>query len=64
MISPTKAPDLTAPAPAPRPWLVSRVPEVTALAAGDRLAFDIDQIGSGTAGSGLAVSVTVKRLNV
>src|SRR5207248_7090752 len=31
MISPTKAPDLTAPAPAPRPWLVSRVPEVTAL---------------------------------
>ena len=31
MISPSKAPDLTARAPAPRPWLVSRVPEVTAL---------------------------------
>ncbi len=36
-------------------------PDVTALAAGDRLSFDIDQIGSGTAGSDLYVSVTIKR---
>jgi hypothetical protein len=36
-------------------------PDVTAFAAGDRLSVDIDQIGSGTAGSDLYVSVTVKR---
>lgn len=36
-------------------------PDVTALAAGDRLSFDIDQIGSTIAGSDLYVSVTVKR---
>lgn len=36
-------------------------PAVTALAAGDRLSVDVDQIGSGTAGSDLYVSVTVRR---
>lgn len=39
-------------------------PDVTALAAGDRLSIDVDQIGSGTAGSDLYVSVTIKRANV
>lgn len=36
-------------------------PDVTAVAAGDYLSFDVDQIGSGTAGSNLLVSVTIKR---
>jgi hypothetical protein len=36
-------------------------PAVVALAAGDRLTYDVDQIGSGTAGTGLYVSITVKR---
>jgi hypothetical protein len=39
-------------------------PAVTALAAGDRLSIDIDQIGSSVAGSDLYVSVTVKRAHV
>jgi hypothetical protein len=39
-------------------------PDVTAVAAGDRITVDIDQIGSGTAGSDLYVSVTMKRANV
>lgn len=39
-------------------------PDVTAVAAGDRITVDCDQIGSGTAGSDLYVSVTVKRANV
>jgi len=36
-------------------------PDVTAVAAGDYLSVDVDQIGSGTAGSNLLVSVTIKR---
>lgn len=36
-------------------------PDVTAVAAGDRLSIDVDQIGSGTAGSDLYVTVTVER---
>lgn len=39
-------------------------PDVTALAASDRLTFDIDQIGSGDAGSDLYVSITIKRAHV
>lgn len=39
------------------------LPDVTALAAGDRLSYDIDQIGSGTAGAGYMICVTAK-LNV
>jgi hypothetical protein len=39
-------------------------PDVTAVAAGDQISFDIDQIGSGTAGSDLYVAVTLKRANV
>lgn len=35
-------------------------PDVTTVAAGDRLTFDIDQIGSSVAGSDLYVAVTVK----
>lgn len=38
------------------------LPAVTAVAAGDRVSFDIDQIGSSVAGSDLTVAVTVKRL--
>lgn len=38
------------------------VPDVTTVAAGDRISLDIDQIGSGTAGSDLQVAVTIKRL--
>lgn len=37
------------------------LPNIVSLAAGDRLSVDISQIGSGTAGSDLYVSVTVKR---
>jgi len=40
------------------------LPAVTALAVGDRLSIDVDQIGSGTAGSNLSVTVAVKRTNV
>lgn len=40
------------------------IPDVVAVAAGDRITFDTDQIGSGTAGSDLYVSVTLKRANV
>lgn len=36
-------------------------PAVTTLAAGDRLSFDVDQIGSGTAGAGLTISIEVTR---
>lgn len=36
-------------------------PDVTAVAAGDRLTVDVDQVGSGTPGSDLYVAITVKR---
>lgn len=36
------------------------LPAVTAVAAGDYLSVDVDQIGSGTAGANLLVSVTIK----
>lgn len=36
-------------------------PDVTAVAAGDRLSVDVDQIGSTVAGSDLLVSVTIAR---
>ena len=39
------------------------LPDVVAVAAGDRITIDIDQIGSGTAGSDLYVAITIKRLN-
>lgn len=38
-------------------------PAVTAVAAGDRLTVDVDQIGSSVAGSDLYLSVTIKRAN-
>ena len=37
------------------------LPAVTSVAAGDRLSIDVDQIGSGTAGSDLSVSITLRR---
>lgn len=37
------------------------LPDVTAVAAGDRITVDVDQIGSGTAGSDVMVAVTIKR---
>lgn len=37
-------------------------PDVTALSAGDYLSVDIDQVGSGTAGSDLTVSVIVSKI--
>jgi hypothetical protein len=40
------------------------LPDVTSVAPGDRLRIDVIQIGSGTAGSNLYVSVTVKQVNV
>ena len=40
------------------------LPDVVTVAPGDRLSYDIDQIGSGTAGSDLYVVVTVKRATV
>lgn len=36
------------------------LPDITAVAAGDRLTIDVDQIGSTVAGSGLYVTVTIK----
>lgn len=36
------------------------LPDVTAVAAGDRLTIDVDQIGSSVAGADLYVSVTIK----
>lgn len=39
-------------------------PDVTSLAAGDRLTVDIDQIGTGTEGANLMVSATIKRAHV
>jgi hypothetical protein len=39
-------------------------PDVIALAAGDRLSIDVDQIGVGVAGSDLMVSITIKRPHV
>lgn len=39
----------------------SVLPDTVAVAAGDVLSFDIDQVGSGTAGSDLTVSITIKR---
>lgn len=40
------------------------LPDVVAVAAGDRITYDVAQIGSGTAGSDLYISVTVKQSNV
>jgi hypothetical protein len=40
------------------------LPDVTALAAGDIVSFDCDQIGSGAAGSSLSVSISFKRATV
>jgi hypothetical protein len=39
-------------------------PDVTALAAGDRVSVDIDAVGSGTAGANLSVSISFKRATV
>ncbi len=39
-------------------------PDVTAIAAGDRITVDVDQVGSVVAGSDLYVSVTIKRAHV
>jgi uncharacterized protein YggE len=39
------------------------LPDVVSLAAGDRLTFDVDQIGSSVAGADLYVSVLVRRQN-
>jgi hypothetical protein len=36
-------------------------PDVTAVAAGDRLSYDVDQVGSTIAGSDLHVSIGIKR---
>lgn len=36
-------------------------PAVTAVAAGDRLTIDADQVGSGTAGADVYISITMKR---
>lgn len=38
-------------------------PDVTAVAVGDRLTGDLDQIGSGTAGSDLYLTITIRRAN-
>ncbi|MCL5074206.1 MAG: hypothetical protein M1136_00930 [Chloroflexi bacterium] len=40
------------------------LPDVVALAAGDRLTIDVDQIGSTVAGSDLYVTITIKRAHV
>jgi hypothetical protein len=40
------------------------LPDIVQLAAGDLVTLDIDQVGSGSAGSNLAVAITVKRLTV
>lgn len=40
------------------------LPDTVAVAAGDRLTFDVLQIGTGTVGSDLYFSVTLKRSNV
>ncbi len=37
------------------------LPDITALAVGDRLSIDVDQVGSTIAGSNLSVTVAVKR---
>ncbi len=37
-----------------------KVPDVTAVAAGDVLTVDVDQVGSGTAGSNLTVSIALR----
>lgn len=37
------------------------LPDVVAVAAGDRISYDVDQVGSGTAGSTLTVTVRVRR---
>lgn len=37
------------------------LPAVTSVAAGDRLSVDVDQIGSGTAGSDLLVAISISR---
>jgi hypothetical protein len=36
-------------------------PAVTTVAAGDRLSVDVDQIGSGTAGSDVVIAISIKR---
>ena len=40
------------------------LPDVTSIAAGDRITYDIDQIGSSTAGSDLYLSITVTRTTI
>jgi hypothetical protein len=40
------------------------LPDVVAFVAGDRLSYDIDQVGSGVAGSDLTVALLVKALTV
>lgn len=40
------------------------LPDITAVAAGDRITVDVDQIGVGTPGSDLYVSITIKRAPV
>ena len=40
------------------------LPDVTGVAAGDRLSLDVDVVGSSVAGSDLYVTVTVKRATV
>ena len=40
------------------------LPDVTAVAAGDRLSFDVDQVGTGTVGADLAVTVTLRNKKV
>lgn len=54
--------------PANRPTILAganasslALPDVTSVAAGDRLTYNVAQIGAGTAGSDLYVSVTIKQ---
>lgn len=40
------------------------LPDVTAVAAGDRITFDIDAVGTGTVGADLYLTIALKRANV
>jgi len=40
------------------------LPDVTAVAAGDRITYDVDQVGSGTAGADVSVVVAIKVASV
>lgn len=42
----------------------TNAPDVTAVAGGDRITVDVDQVGSGTPGSDLYVAITIKRAPV